>query len=78
MRNLEQMTVAAEEVAMGDFIPGLDNAYVVEVEEDADFRDRYNIGLAQDKITLTYNDAEGDEGYLILSRGTQVTVRRIG
>ena len=70
------MFVAAEEVQEGDFIPGLDNAYVVDVEEDADFRDRDNIGLAHDKITLTYNDAEGDEGYLLLTRGTRIEVRR--
>lgn len=72
----ETMYVAAEEVQEGDFIPGLDNAYVVEVEEDADFRDRYNVGLAHDKITVTYHDANGDEGYLLLTEGTRIEVTR--
>lgn len=70
------ITIRAEQVQDGDSIPGLDNAYVIEVEENADIRGDYNLGLARDKTTITYNDAQGGEGYLILTPDTYVTVER--
>lgn len=72
----EQMYVAADEIQVGDFIPGLDNAYVIDVEETDRIVNEYNISLSRGNVVVTYNDADGDEGYLILTPTTRVEIRR--
>lgn len=68
--------VDANQIRVGDFIPGLDNAYVIEVEEQecASFETHGYHPLLGTFIVVTYNDAEGDEGYLLLTPGTKVAV----
>jgi hypothetical protein len=70
-------TVPAEKVRVGDFIPDLANAYVIEVEETecSAFTGRYNVILGTYTV-VTYNDADGDEGYLLLTPATTVTIER--
>lgn len=72
----EQMYVAADEIMVGDFIPGLDNAYVIEVEETDRIVNEYNISLSRGNVFVTYNDADGDEGYLILTPTTRIEILR--
>lgn len=57
----------ASEVRAGDTIPGLDNAYVIDVEttEVSSFTGPYAFSLGELTV-ITFNDAEGGEGYLIL------------
>lgn len=68
--------VNPDQIRIGDFIPGLDNAYVIEVEEQecASFDTHGYHPLLGTFIVVTYNDAEGDEGYLLLTPGTKVEV----
>jgi hypothetical protein len=71
--------IAASEIREGDYIPGLDNGYVVEdPEHDPDFRDRYNMGLGRGKVCITFNTAEEDEAYLLCPPDMPVTINREG
>lgn len=71
-----EMKVDAGDVQKGDMIPGLGNAYVFDVEENPDFRDGDNIGLARDKVCITFHDAEGEENYLLIQPHVPITVKR--
>ena len=73
------MKVMADAVMEGDFIPGLDNGYVVTAEEgdvQIALPGDNEYGLLESVVTITYHDAEGDECYLILNPGSLVTVER--
>ena len=72
----EQIFVAAAEVEPGSYIPGLDNAYVFEVDHDPDLRCEYNTNVAQGLVMVTYHDSEGEEGYLLLTPATRIEVLR--
>jgi hypothetical protein len=56
--------VKAKKVRPGDFVPGLDNAYVVEAEQE-----RY------DTVRITMHDKDGEEVTLICGDDMLVTVR---
>lgn len=72
----EQIFVAAGEVEEGSFIPGLDNAFVFEVDHDPDIRNGYNQNIADGLVMITYHDNAGDEGYLLLTPTTRIEVLR--
>lgn len=60
----------------GDSLVGLDNGYVVEIE-DADYVSlASNSGrLPEDMKLITFHTAEGDEAYLIAPENMPVTIR---
>lgn len=64
-----------------DWIPGLDNAYVVEVRRGADYEipgsgtypnPRVSAG---DVVYVTYHDAEGEENYMLLQPTAMLTIQ---
>ena len=75
--NGTQIQVRANQVREGDFLPGLDNGYVIEVEqtECSSFSGRYNVSLGE-LVVLTFNTSDGDEGYALLPEDAQVTITR--
>ncbi len=70
-------TINAESVEEGMYLSALGDGYVVDFEEvgEADFRDRHNLGLARDKVCITFHDANGEENYLLLQPDCPVQVR---
>jgi hypothetical protein len=60
-------TVKAKKVREGDFLPGLDNGYVFEVEKAAD----YDL-----HVVIWYHDVNGDENYITTWPDNQITIRR--
>lgn len=60
---VKHATIPANLVREGDFIVGLDNGYVIDVE---------SLGVT---TVITFNDAEGYENYLILRSDHPVDVR---
>lgn len=71
--------VAARKVRAGDYLTGLDNGYVIEVEHEPEIANHQLGGvyarLGDGMVMLTFNTAEGDEGYVIAPPETPVTVR---
>lgn len=73
--------IKAKKIRPGHSIPGLDNAYVIESERSNGYTSypstSYGQGaaLGDDHVIITFNDALGGEGYLILPRDMPVTVR---
>lgn len=51
--------VQASEIEEGHFLTGLDNGYVIEVEE---------VGHYDDEVKITFNTADGGEGYLTVPK----------
>lgn len=71
------MTVPMSEVQGEDFLPGLDNGYVIDVDHDPDIRDgKYNVGIASGMVAVSFNTADGDEAYVIAPPDMPVTVER--
>lgn len=68
--------VLAETIKAGDFLPDLDNGYVVEVDHDPDLRTEYNSIFGDGLVLITFHDENGDENYLLLSPETFVRVKR--
>lgn len=72
--------VRAHEVREGDFIPGLDNGYVIEVEHGDDFtyptRNDYASRVSDEMVCITYNDADGGENYLLMLADSRLTINR--
>lgn len=70
--------VAASEVEEDMRLVDLDNGFVIEVEGvgEADFRDRNNMGLARDKVCITFHDVNGEENYLLLQPDVPIRVSR--
>lgn len=70
----------AKYVEEGDYLPGLDNGYVFEVEENNGYlsypRSGYGMSAAmpEDTVLIGYHDAQGDECYLLLPGNTRLTV----
>lgn len=76
-----QKTVKARKVRAGDFLPGIDNGYVVESEPNDGYLSypgggRYTAAMPEDTQMITFHDANGDEGYLLLPGNSLVTVER--
>lgn len=74
--------VMASEVTEGDFLPGLDNGYVVEVEEGNGYLS-YPLtstgtiaAMPEDTILITFHDADGNECYLLLPGESMISVKR--
>jgi len=58
------------------FLPGLDNGYVIEAENDVEcssFTGRYNVMLGTYTV-LTFNDQDGNENYALLSPDSMVEI----
>lgn len=71
--------IKAENVRLGDFLPGLDNGYVVEVDEEHGLvSGRYNTAFASECQIITFHTAEGDEAHIICPPDMPVTVQRDG
>lgn len=66
----------ASDVEEKDFLPGIGDAYVFDVDYNADFRNEYNVSITQGMVVITVHNHEGDEDTLILSPTTQITIRR--
>jgi hypothetical protein len=74
MSTRTRQTIPVSEVTEGMTLPGVGNAYVFEVEESPDFRDRYNVGLARHLTCLTVHDQNGEECYLLLTADSMIEV----
>lgn len=68
--------IAADLVREGDFLPGIDNGYVIDVEttECRAFNGTYNVSLGL-MTAITFNDAAGDECYLLMPPSSEIEVR---
>lgn len=51
---------------LGDFIPGLDSAYVYDLDDDKE----------QGVVSMILHDADGDEIHLSCHRDMPITIRR--
>lgn len=56
------VTIKAKKIRRGHSIPGLDNAFVIDAERDGD------------DVTLTFNDARGEEGTITCPSYMPITV----
>lgn len=76
------LKVQADAVEEGDFLPGLDNGYVVEVDENNGYlsypRTGYGASAAMpmDTVLITFHDADGEECYLMLPGESMLTIER--
>lgn len=74
------LDIPASEIQTGDFIPGLGDAYVFEVEHDQgvnSFSTRgYDTYLGDNWTVVTFHDAQGEENYMILNPECRVEVQR--
>lgn len=76
------MKVSANEVQEGDFLPGLDNGYVFEVEEGNGYLSYprtdsgQSVCMPEDTILIGFHDAEGEECYLLLPGESMLTIER--
>lgn len=76
------LKVQADAVQEGDFIPGLDNGYVFEVEENQGWLSYprtvpgQGAAMPSDTVMISYHDADGEECYLLLPAESMLTVER--
>lgn len=72
------VTIKAKKVRPGHSIPGLDSAYVIEVQRQDGYIShpggRYNVSAGEDIVLITFNDAEGGEGYLMVDKNHPINV----
>jgi hypothetical protein len=68
---LIEKTVKARKVREGDFIPGLDNAYVFTAPQESDTNPDYF-------VKILFNDQDGDEGCLDVQKDMPITIKREG
>jgi hypothetical protein len=75
---MARQTIEAEQAQEGDSIPGLDNAYVIDVEttELRAFSGTYNVSLGV-MTAITFNDRYGNEGYLLVEPDHPLVVERV-
>lgn len=73
--------IKAKKIQRGHSIPGLDNAYVINVERAKDNlymttpgSGIFNIAADEDMVLITFNDAEGNEGYLMVDKNHPIDV----
>jgi hypothetical protein len=68
--------IAANHVRNGDFLPGIDDGYVIDVQttDVTNFTGRHNTSLGV-KTVITFNDNDGEEDYLIMNPEGMVDVR---
>lgn len=70
MTDLTTKTVKAKKVREGDFIPGLDNAYVPWEPE------RIDDGWTVNSVRITMHDADGNELTLECHKDMPITIER--
>lgn len=76
------MKIPANEIEVGDFLPGIDNGYVFEVEEGNGYLSYpstsygMNSAMPEDTVLVSFHDADGNENYLILSPECEIEVKR--
>lgn len=76
------MKIQADAVMEGDFIPGLDNGYVFEVEENNGYLSYpsasggYSSAMPEDTVLIGYHDSSGEECYLLLPGSSHLTIER--
>lgn len=76
------MKITANDVVEGDFLTGLGNGYVVEVEEGNGYLSYprtgsgMSVGMPEDTLIITFHDAEGEENFLLASPNLELEVRR--
>lgn len=68
--------IQAQLVREGDFLPGIDDGYVIDVEttDIRAFSGSYNVSLGV-MTAITFNDADGEECFLLLPQESLVAVR---
>lgn len=78
-----QETKSARNLVEGDSIPGLDHAYVIETILDEEISIREGSGYSNypyvapnSHVLITFNDANGNEGYLIVDGDMPITIER--
>lgn len=81
----EILTLPAQEVLEGDFLPGLDSGYVFQNPElnDGYFTypatgGGYSVAMPSDTLLITFHTAQGEEAYLLCPPDMPVTVKRGG
>lgn len=76
------MKISASEVQEGDFLPGLDNGYVFEVEEGNGYLSYpatsggINTAMPEDTILISFHDADGEENFLLANPNMELEVNR--
>lgn len=76
------MKIQADELREGDFLPGIDNGYVYEVETGNGYLSYPSTGygtnaaMPEDTILVSFHDADGNENYLLLSPECMIEVSR--
>jgi hypothetical protein len=73
--------IKAKKVKPGHTLLGLDG-YVIEVERQDGYLSipgggRYNVSAGEDIVLITFNDALGGEGYLMVDKNHPITVKDI-
>jgi hypothetical protein len=74
--------VTAADLMAEDSIPGLDNAYIVEVETGDGYlsyprtASGYSAAMPEDTILVTYHDANGNENYMLLNPDAELIIER--
>lgn len=75
--NMTQHTIEASELREGDYLIGLDNGYVFDIDADHSISEgRYNAELGHGLLLVTYHTQNGDENYLLISPESDVLVGR--
>jgi len=65
--------ILAENLEPGMVIPGLDNAYIIDVDTGKGYLtypstgSGYDAAMPDDTIVVTFHDREGEENYLLLN-----------
>ena len=77
--------IKASQVKEGDFLPGLDNGFVI---RDPARNEGYlayplprggtEVAMPSDTVVITFHDADGEECYLLLPADSRLTVSHDG
>ena len=71
-------TILVSDLRPGHTLTGLDNGYVVEVEEQDGYLSvptgRHNVALPDDTVCVTFHDPDGNEVYLLAPGNMSVSV----
>lgn len=79
---MAEIKVSADGVETGDFLPGLDMGYVIDVENNSSGYfsypglNRYPAAMPDDTILITFHDSQGEECYLLVPGDFTITVSR--
>lgn len=77
--------IKASQVREGDYLPGLDNGFVIQdPEKNAGYlsyptpTSGYSVAMPGDTVVITFHDADGEECYLLLPSDSRLTVSHDG